>query len=172
MQFPKTILRLHFSYLLLFCLACSKPDTNAPETCVGGLHISTTNYNSDSVSVFAPNIFTPDGYGAVINERFFILTRGITRLDMKIVKDGVVVFESDDLNEGWDGKVNGKIDHGIYVYSATAITIHNEKLEMTGFIRSAHGTHGVSNCEECRFADQIVLPHGFVNPTQEGVNCK
>ncbi|HCS19623.1 MAG TPA: hypothetical protein DIW47_03500 [Bacteroidetes bacterium] len=176
MQLLNINLRLYAqSSLIVFLFilfSCNKEETKIPETCVGKLYISPENYNTDSVTIFAPNIFTPDGYGAKNNERFFFHSTGITQIETKIFENGVLIFESDDMYEGWDGKINGKVDYGLYHYSAIATTIHDEKLELTGFIRSIHGTNPVSNCEDCRFSDQIVPGHGFVHPTMESLKCE
>ncbi len=157
---------------MLIVFSCKKAVPEVPETCVGELHISPDHYNTDSVTVFAPNIFSPDDHGGVINNFFHFTTTGISKLETKIFRNGVLVFESDDMYKGWDGKINGKVDYGLYHYSAIATTIHNEKLELTGFIRSIYATDPVSNCESCRFSDQIIIGHGFVQPTYESLQCE
>ncbi|MFH2095204.1 MAG: PKD domain-containing protein, partial [Bacteroidota bacterium] len=62
----------------------------------------------DEFTFWAPNAFTPDYDG--INEQFMIKGNGIDprNFNMKIYdRWGELIFETDDINEGWDGRVNG-----------------------------------------------------------------
>ena len=71
--------------------------------------------NSDLISV--PNIFTPndDGY----NDKTEIFSEAITEIYVFRVYSrwGALIFETNDILEGWDGKYKGKLmPSGVYVY--------------------------------------------------------
>jgi gliding motility-associated-like protein len=84
----------------------------------------------DSVNVYIssesllalPNAFTP-GNGA--NGTFKVLKRGVAKLRYFRIFDrwGVKVFETTDIDQGWDGTFNGKMQpFGVYVYEIGAVT--------------------------------------------------
>ena len=60
-------------------------------------------------SFFAPSSFTPDGDG--INEIYIAMGQGIGCFFMEIQDDeGKTVFTSNDINTGWNGKLNNEGD--------------------------------------------------------------
>jgi len=70
--------------------------------------------------VYAPNIFSPDGDG--LNDEFLPLfdqSLQVSEYKMLIFdRWGGVVFETSNLEIGWDGKVNGKlVQRGNYIYT-------------------------------------------------------
>jgi len=70
----------------------------------------------------APNAFTP-GNGP--NSEFKILKRGIATLNYFRIWDrwGVKIFETTDIDKGWDGTFNGVMQpFGVYVYEIGAVT--------------------------------------------------
>jgi len=82
--------------------------------------------SSDSVTVHVverplvlfPNAFSPNGDG--INDLYSIITRGdIANFVFRIYdRWGEVLFETSNITDGWDGKLNGKdLEMGTYVYS-------------------------------------------------------
>lgn len=97
----------------------------------------------DSIELFAcleitiPNVFTPnaDGY----NDVFKVVGDNITIFDMQIFNRwGQIVFKSDDINLGWDGKLNGKeCSEGVYYWIVNYEGLGNTIDEKTG---SLHGT--------------------------------
>ena len=53
------------------------------------------------VAIFAPNIFTPDEN---TNNRFIIVTRGVIDAQLYIYnREGLLVYQTDDLERGWNG---------------------------------------------------------------------
>jgi len=79
--------------------------------------------SSDSVIVYAyptiyvPNAFTPGGN--VKNPIFYAYGLGIADFTMTIYSRwGQILFQSDDIYEGWDGTVNGtEAQRGVYVWT-------------------------------------------------------
>jgi gliding motility-associated-like protein len=67
-------------------------------------------------TLFVPNAFTPGGDG--LNETFFATTRNIVKLHMRIYdRYGMLVYETHELNKGWDGTIEGKPATGdVYVF--------------------------------------------------------
>lgn len=69
-----------------------------------------------------PNAFTP---GNRSNGRLQIVRRGVAELKRFAVYNrwGTKVFETSDINEGWDGTFNGEMQPmGVYIYTIEAIT--------------------------------------------------
>ncbi len=84
----------------------------------------------DSINIYVnpetlltvPNAFTP---GSSVNNEFKIIKRGIAQLKYFRIWDrwGVKVFETSDINKGWDGTFNGKAQpFGVYIYEIGALT--------------------------------------------------
>jgi gliding motility-associated-like protein len=76
--------------------------------------------------VYVPNSFSPNGDG--INDVFKAEGDGFSKFDMMIFdRWGNMIFHSDDINKGWDGKANGgsnvaQIDAYIYVIHVKAFS--------------------------------------------------
>lgn len=68
---------------------------------------------------YIPNIFSPNDDGE--NDRFIVQGRCIAKMSMKIFNRwGNLVFETDDLLEGWDGTTKGKLANtDVYQYVIT-----------------------------------------------------
>ena len=82
-----------------------------------------------------PNAFTP---GTGVNSIFKLLTRGIATLNYFRVYDrwGVLVFETHNIDEGWDGSYKGQPQpFGVYVYDVQAVSsVTGKVISMTGNI--------------------------------------
>jgi gliding motility-associated-like protein len=67
---------------------------------------------------YLPNVFTPNNDGA--NDVFRMRGENINQIDMKVYNRwGNLVFETQDINEGWDGKYKSKeCEAGVYFYIA------------------------------------------------------
>ena len=70
-------------------------------------------YNSDTVYVnefeyYVPNAFTPNGDGLNDNLRITGLYRNISFRMYVYDRWGRQIFETNDMDQGWDGKINGK----------------------------------------------------------------
>jgi gliding motility-associated-like protein len=90
---------------------------------------------------YVPNAFTPDGDG--VNEVFYCLGSGILEFDLKIFdRWGNFIFTSDDIQKGWDGKVNDYIDFSqqdVYVWKVAVVDLFKIKHNYTGTITVIRG---------------------------------
>lgn len=98
---------------------------------------------SDSVDVLImpdsyidiPNAFTPGSYGD--NSVLHILHRGDVTLKKFAIYNrwGEKVFETKDLNQGWDGRYNGAIQPmGVYIYMIEAVSTSGKPIHKQGNI--------------------------------------
>jgi gliding motility-associated-like protein len=82
----------------------------------------------DIFSVFVPTAFTPNGDG--LNDIFLAKGSGISNFEMKIYNRwGELVYVSENIEFGWDGKINHSSDvmeNGTYMYHIY-VTDYNEK---------------------------------------------
>ncbi len=72
--------------------------------------------------IYIPNSFTPNGDGK--NDVFFIKTvYEFSEFKLSIYgRWGDMIFESEDINKGWDGTYKGKpVPLGVYIYQLTVI---------------------------------------------------
>lgn len=110
----------------LSCGDCTNPDANPEQTTTYTLTVEDTNgcvyyddveiFVSDEKIIYIPNVFTPNGDGR--NDEFRVFGKNIERIRMKIFdRWGEMVFESNDINVGWDGTQNGKDKNpAVFVY--------------------------------------------------------
>lgn len=76
------------------------------------------------VEVIVPNVFTPNVDGQ--NDLFNISGTGITELNLKIFNRwGEMLFETNQLNEGWNGRTTAgaEVPDGTYFYVAKVTTL-------------------------------------------------
>lgn len=86
----------------------------------------------EAYSIFIPSAFSPNGDGA--NDVLFVRGAGIKTLEF-VVYDrwGEKVFESQSINDGWDGTFRDKeMNTGIYVYYATAVFYNGTSQQLKG----------------------------------------
>ncbi len=104
-----------------------------------------------------PNAFTPNGDG--MDDKLVPITYGVDTYTLRVVLGKETLFEG--TNEGWDGKVDGEIEDGIYGY---VIDIETSK----GDIRQIRGqvcaiTDPANAC--IREAANCIFEHQFVPDT-------
>lgn len=82
--------------------------------------------------LFIPNAFTPNGDG--INDYFKATGTGVREFNMKIVsRSGHLVFESNDINDGWDGRFKGNYAIvGDYLFQIRYVDENNEPRILKG----------------------------------------
>ncbi|WP_107037698.1 PKD domain-containing protein [Brumimicrobium mesophilum] len=82
--------------------------------------------------VEVPSAFSPNGDGK--DDVLKVLGIGIASIEFKIFnRYGHMVFDTTDLNEGWDGTMDGKeINQGVFVYTLSYTLIDGTKSEKSG----------------------------------------
>ncbi len=111
----------------LSCFDCQNPDATPISTIIYTLNVTDNNgcVYADEVQVTVysdalvniPNAFTPNGDN--LNDFFLITGREIKNINLLIYNRwGEKIFQSRDINYGWDGAYRGKLmDPGVFVYS-------------------------------------------------------
>lgn len=84
--------------------------------------------------IYIPNAFTPNGDGT--NDVLYVRGRNITQVYFAIFERwGEKVFETNDMNIGWDGKVNGKdADPAVFDYYLKVVCAEEEEFFQKGNI--------------------------------------
>lgn len=79
----------------------------------------------DEPYIYVPNAFTPNSDGK--NDELFVRSKMLSEFNFLVYdRWGEKVFETQDINYGWDGKYKGKAcDPGVFVYYLDA-TCHNK----------------------------------------------
>ncbi len=87
---------------------------------------------NDDYEFYIPEAFTPNGDG--LNEHFFGYGKGITEYNMNIFdRWGELLFTSNDLGLGWDGRYNGTIcAQGTYIYEISYKDNNHASHHVTG----------------------------------------
>jgi gliding motility-associated-like protein len=87
-----------------------------------------------SLEIFLPNTFTPNGDGK--NDIFKIYGNHLLTVRLMIFNQwGEKVFETTDVNGGWDGTYKGKQQPaGVYMYVASATTLDGKSYNKRGSI--------------------------------------
>ena len=82
--------------------------------------------------IFIPNTFTPNGDGQ--NDVLFVRGPNIASLDFLVFdRWGEKVFETADINRGWDGTFEGKpVDPAVFVYHLKALCVDGQSFFTKG----------------------------------------
>ena len=84
--------------------------------------------------VYAPNSFSPNGDG--LNDYFEIKGIGLKSYNLKVYSRwGELMFESDNIEDQWDGKYNGEYaPAGTYVYTITYTSMLDKNKTLEGTV--------------------------------------
>lgn len=85
---------------------------------------------SNSASV--PSVFSPNGDG--INDILYVRGSGIKEIEFILFNRwGEKIFESNDINSGWDGVFNGKpADASVFVYTIKGKFLNDSEINAKG----------------------------------------
>ncbi len=89
-------------------------------------------------TIYIPNAFTPNSDG--LNDGFKAEGVGIAQFKLQVFdRWGKLIFESDDINKGWDGSVNGKggaesSKQDVYVWKADVVDVLRQHHNMIGHV--------------------------------------
>lgn len=106
------------------------PQVQGANGCVGRDTILVAVNFEEIVEV--PSAFSPNDDG--FNDILHVLGIGIVNVDFKIYnRYGQLVFESDELDEGWDGTFEGEpLNQGVFVYTVNYDLINGQSGEISG----------------------------------------
>jgi len=80
-----------------------------------------------------PNVFTPNGDGK--NDIFFINARGVYEFDLLIYNRwGMLMYSTNQIEQGWDGTVNGRPAAGGVYFIKAKIVGRNETIDHQGTV--------------------------------------
>ncbi len=128
----------------LSCNTCSNPIATPTDNAYYFLTVTDANGCTDSDTVFInvntdfglyiPNAFTPSE--GTTNLVFAAKGFGIKTLEMTIYNRwGEKLFETTELDKGWDGTLNGNpVESGVYVYSITAKPFKGDVIKRIGHV--------------------------------------
>jgi gliding motility-associated-like protein len=88
------------------------------------------------LEIFIPTAFSPNGDG--VNDELFVINRGIGTLEEFSIYNryGQLVFTTNDINQGWDGRFDGKDQElGSYVVVLRAATLSGNVLSKNEVIQ-------------------------------------
>src|SRR5690606_36075720 len=83
--------------------------------------------NCSGENVTVPNTFSPNNDG--LNDVFYVKGTGLSNIERLRIYSrwGELMFESPDINIGWDGTYNGvPVNSGVYVYYLEAVCLNGE----------------------------------------------
>jgi gliding motility-associated-like protein len=108
---------------------------------VGGVACQSDPGNAEAVTysdqIFVPNIFTPNGDGR--NDVFRIYGTMIAAIELKVFNQwGELIYQTRDLQAGWNGTHNGKLQpSGVYVFAAKLTLIDGSEVNKRGAVNLA-----------------------------------
>ena len=126
----------------LTCEYCSNPVANPNQTLTYTVTVTDVNgcQSSDDVTIhydpiiYVPNTFTPDE--DEFNQSFLAVGGNIESFQMLIFdRWGEVIFESNNMQFGWDGTYNGqKCQDGTYIWKILIADLEGKKKEYVGHV--------------------------------------
>jgi gliding motility-associated-like protein len=135
-KFPRIVLALAFVLLVGALKAQEAPDGKRRYRVTAfksyNTEITSLSNTADAFpksTLYIPSAFTPDGDG--VNDAFGAKGKNIISLKMKIYNRwGELVYESDKLNDTWDGtyKGNAITNTDVFVYTVNAVSVDGKPL--------------------------------------------
>ena len=128
----------------LSCTDCPDPNASPQQTTTYYLFVygendcfasdSVTVYVDNDLKVFIPDIFSPNGDG--INDIFFIRGKGVKSIHLMVYNRwGEKIFETTDINTGWDGTFRGiQLQQSVFVYYLDAFLQTDQRVIKKGDI--------------------------------------
>lgn len=115
-------MRSIISILIISLLAsCEKEAAFGTRPLSPGAKGFSISYEDSTFAFYAPNAFTPNG--DALNDVFMTQGRGIKSYTIEVFSyHSNTIFRSTDINNRWDGRINGSGDvgqEGVYVYKVT-----------------------------------------------------
>ncbi|MCB9252739.1 MAG: gliding motility-associated C-terminal domain-containing protein [Flavobacteriales bacterium] len=88
------------------------------------------------ILVYIPNVFTPDGAGPSVNDKFTVVASGYITYQILIFNRwGEKLYESTKLEEPWDGYYNGELcQMDAYVYQVNVTSFSGELYKYNGTV--------------------------------------
>ncbi len=168
------------SVCLLLAAACKKgeEDNTVTQSCASApFTITNESLMGDSLKLYNPTAFTPDGDG--LNDRFLVIGEKLEVRNLRILRNGNLVWESDELNPQWDGlgTDSTKASSGEFDFDGFAVTIvpdpsSQDTFPFSGKASLLSGDVVITNCSSCTFPDQYKEGEGLTRPTSEGIKCQ
>ncbi|MBL4657222.1 MAG: gliding motility-associated C-terminal domain-containing protein, partial [Flavobacteriales bacterium] len=86
----------------------------------------------DPLDLFVADAFSPNGDGS--NDMLFVRGNGVAELDFVVYNRwGLKVFETHDINHGWDGNVKGQAANSeVFVYNVRAVSAQGTEIILKG----------------------------------------
>jgi len=136
--------------LVLFSITACKKAVYNRNCCVepGGFVVFEGGY------VTIPNAFTPNGDG--VNDLLIPIAVGVNQYTLTVVLEDETLFTAE--NEGWDGRVDGSIERGIYGYIIDIETNDGELRQLFGQICSIPDPADacIKESDRCVFENQFI----------------
>ncbi|HUS02966.1 MAG TPA: T9SS type B sorting domain-containing protein [Chitinophagaceae bacterium] len=101
--------------------------------CIGTSSVLVKVYKG--VTYYIPNAFTPNGDG--INDTFKAIAPGIKQTNYFRIYDrwGKIMFQSNDVNSGWDGKYSGiRQPAAVYVWIINGTDVNGKIIHLKGIV--------------------------------------
>jgi gliding motility-associated-like protein len=158
-------MKIFLTIILAILGLCGCKKAKMEESCTtNNMRIITKNYNHDSVHIYCPTAFTPNGDG--LNDVFRPIGTGFEVVGFDISKGSKFILSDQNLKE-WDGtNASGdKLKEGIYHYEFHLTTKHGEQVMIVGEVTLSRSIK--YNLCDCFYEDMLHPELGFVNPSQE-----